>query len=164
MLFPKDTTLLVRAEATAMMAVVTLLVFVPCMVLFFAVSPEASSPPWRLLQLPVTCWAGWALVSLWAALAFVAALAPTRSAGGPFGHAGFVGRIAGRFECRGFAAGGDVAHLTLKSGPQDRVLVTRTVWFAGKFLLSHDIAWFEYCSVESVGSSRCEAAQPPGES
>jgi hypothetical protein len=68
MLFPKDTTLLVRAEATAMMAVVTLLVFVPCIVLFFTVSPEASSPSMRLLQLPVTCWAGWALVSLWAAL------------------------------------------------------------------------------------------------
>jgi hypothetical protein len=68
MLFSKDTTLLARAGATAILAVATLLVLVPFIVLFFTVSPEASSPPWRLLQLPVTCWAGWALVSLWAAL------------------------------------------------------------------------------------------------
>jgi hypothetical protein len=68
MLFPKDTTLLVRAEATAILAVVTLLVLVPCVVLFFTVSPNAASPHLRLLQLPVTGWAAWALVSLWAAL------------------------------------------------------------------------------------------------
>ena len=67
-LFSKDTTLLARAEATAILAVVTLLVLVPCAVLFFAVSPEAASPPLRLLQLPVTGWAAWSLVSLWAAL------------------------------------------------------------------------------------------------
>lgn len=68
MLFPKNTTLMVRAGTTAILAVAALLVLVPCVVLFFTVSPEAASSPSRLLQLPVTCWAAWALVSLWAAL------------------------------------------------------------------------------------------------
>jgi hypothetical protein len=66
MLFNKDTPLWVRAAATASLAVATLLVLVPCLVLFFAVSPESARL--RLFQLPVTCWAAWALVSLWAAL------------------------------------------------------------------------------------------------
>jgi hypothetical protein len=68
MLFPKNTSLLARAEATAILAVVTLLVLVPCVALFSTVSREAAFPSLRLLQLPVTCWAPWALVSLWAAL------------------------------------------------------------------------------------------------
>jgi hypothetical protein len=68
MLFPKDTPLLVRAAATAILAVALLLVLVPCVVLFFAVSPESVSQPLRLVQLPVACWAVWALVALWAGL------------------------------------------------------------------------------------------------
>lgn len=68
MLFPEDTPLLLRAVATAILAVAALLVLVPCVVLFFAVSPESTSPHLRLLQLLVTCWAAWALVLLWAAL------------------------------------------------------------------------------------------------
>ncbi len=68
MLFPKDTPLLLRAAATAILAVATLLVLVPCVVLFFAVSPESAPPQLRPAQLPVACWAAWALVSLWAAL------------------------------------------------------------------------------------------------
>jgi hypothetical protein len=68
MLFAKDTPLLLRAAATASLAVAALLVLVPCVVLFFAVSPEGSVHHLSLFQLPVTCWAAWALVSLWAAL------------------------------------------------------------------------------------------------
>lgn len=68
MFFPKDTSLLLRAAVTAILVVATLLFLVPCVVLFFAVSPESVSPHLRLFQLPVTCWAAWALVSLWAAL------------------------------------------------------------------------------------------------
>lgn len=68
MLFAKDTPLLLRAAATASLAVAALLVLVPCVVLFFAVSPESSVHHLSLFQLPVTCWAAWALVSLWAAL------------------------------------------------------------------------------------------------
>jgi hypothetical protein len=68
MLFAKDTSLLLRAAATASLAVAALLVLVPCVVLFFAVSPESSVHHLSLFQLPVTCWAVWALVSLWAAL------------------------------------------------------------------------------------------------
>ena len=68
MLFPKDTPLLVRAAATAFLAVALLLVLVPCVVLFFAVSPESVSLHLRPLQLPVACWAVWALVALWAGL------------------------------------------------------------------------------------------------
>ena len=68
MLFLKDTPLLLPAVATAILAVAALLVLVPCVVLFFAVSPESASPPLRLVRLPVTCWAAWPLVSLWAAL------------------------------------------------------------------------------------------------
>ena len=68
MLFPKDTPLLLRAAATAILAVATLLVVVPCVVLFFAVSPESASSHFRPVHLPVTCWAVWALVSLWVAL------------------------------------------------------------------------------------------------
>jgi hypothetical protein len=68
MLFPKGTPLLLRAAATAILAVGMLLVLVPCLALFVAVSPESVSQHFRLVQLPVTCWAVWALVSLWAAL------------------------------------------------------------------------------------------------
>src|SRR5450432_1120252 len=68
MLFPKDTPLSLRAAATAILVVAMLLVLVPCLVLFFAVSSESASQHLRLFQLPVTCWAAWALVSLWAAL------------------------------------------------------------------------------------------------
>ena len=68
MFFPKDTSLLVRAAVAAILAVATLLFLVPCAVLFFAVSPESVSPHLGLFQLPLTCWAAWALVSLWAAL------------------------------------------------------------------------------------------------
>jgi hypothetical protein len=68
MLFPKNTPRLPRAAAAAILAVATLLVLVPCVVLFFAVSPELASPQLRLIHLPVACWAAWALVSLWAAL------------------------------------------------------------------------------------------------
>jgi len=68
MLFSKDTPLLLRAAATLGLAVATLLVLVPCLVLFFAVSSEASSQHLRLFHLPMACWAVWVLVSLWAAL------------------------------------------------------------------------------------------------
>jgi hypothetical protein len=68
MLFTKQTPLVVRAPATALLAVAVLLVVVPCVVLFFAVSPQSASQHVRVFQLPVTCWAVWALVSLWAAL------------------------------------------------------------------------------------------------
>jgi hypothetical protein len=68
MLFPKGTSLLLRATATAFLAVALLLVLVPCGVLFFAVSPESISQRLHPSQLPVACWAVWALVSLWAAL------------------------------------------------------------------------------------------------
>ena len=68
MLFPKDTPLLLRAATTAILAVGTLLVLVPCVCLFFAVSSESSSPHLLLLRLPLAFWAAWALVSLWVAL------------------------------------------------------------------------------------------------
>jgi hypothetical protein len=68
MLLNKDTPLLWRTAATASLALAALLVLVPCVVLFFAVSPESASQHLRLFQLPVTCWAAWALVSLWVAL------------------------------------------------------------------------------------------------
>jgi hypothetical protein len=68
MFFPKDTSLVLRVAVAAILGVVTLLVLVPCVVLFFAVSPESVSSHLGLFQLPVTCWAAWALVSLWAAL------------------------------------------------------------------------------------------------
>ena len=68
MLFPKDAPLLLRAAATAILAVATLLVLVPCVCLFFAVSSESTSPHLLLLHLPLAFWAGWALVSLWVAL------------------------------------------------------------------------------------------------
>ncbi len=68
MFFPKHTSLLLRAAVTAILAVGTLLFLVPCGVLFFAVSPESVLPRLRVFQLPVTGWAAWALVSLWAAL------------------------------------------------------------------------------------------------
>lgn len=45
-----------------------LLVLVPCAVLFFAVTPRSAAQHMRLFQLPVICWAAWALFSLWAAL------------------------------------------------------------------------------------------------
>jgi hypothetical protein len=44
-----------------------LLLLVPCVVLFFAVSPQ-SAAHLRLFELPVIFWAIWALISLWAAL------------------------------------------------------------------------------------------------
>ena len=68
MLFNKDTPFLLRAAATAILAVATLLVLVPFVVLFFAVSPGPVSEHLHLFELPVTYWAAWALVSLWAAL------------------------------------------------------------------------------------------------
>ena len=68
MLFPKDTPLLLRAATTAILAVATLLVLVPCVCLFFAVSSQSTSPHLLLLHLPLAFWAGWALVSLWVAL------------------------------------------------------------------------------------------------
>src|SRR4029077_17616311 len=68
MLFPKDTPLLLRAATTAILAVATLLVLVPCVCLFFAVSSESTSPHLLLLHLPLAFWAVWALVSLWVAL------------------------------------------------------------------------------------------------
>ncbi len=68
MLFPKDTPLLLRAATTAILAVATLLVLVPCVCLFFAVSSESTSPHLLLLHLPLAFWAAWALVSLWVAL------------------------------------------------------------------------------------------------
>jgi hypothetical protein len=68
MLFPKDTPLRVRAAVTAILVIGALLVLVPCLALFLAVSPETTSGHLRLFHLPVTCWAAWALVSLWAAL------------------------------------------------------------------------------------------------
>lgn len=68
MLFTKDTPLLVRVAATAILAIAVLLVLVPCVVLFFAVNPESADQHLHGFQLPVTCWAVWAMVSLWAAL------------------------------------------------------------------------------------------------
>ena len=68
MLFPKDTPLLLRAATSAILAVATLLVLVPCVCLFFAVSSESTSPHLLLLHLPLAFWAAWALVSLWVAL------------------------------------------------------------------------------------------------
>ncbi len=68
MLFTKDTPLLVRAAATAILAIAALLVLVPCVVLFFAVNPESADQHLHVFRLPVTCWAVWAMVSLWAAL------------------------------------------------------------------------------------------------
>lgn len=68
MFFSTDTSLFLRIALTAMLAVVTLLVLVQCVVLLFVVSPESvSPPPLGLFQLPVTCFAAWALVSLWGA-------------------------------------------------------------------------------------------------
>ncbi len=68
MLFTNDTPLLIRAAATAGLAIAALLVLVPCVVLFFAVNPGPTAQHLRVFQLPVTCWAVWAMVSLWAAL------------------------------------------------------------------------------------------------
>jgi hypothetical protein len=68
MLFKNDTPLLLPVAATVSLAVAMLLVVVPCAVLFFAVSPEPASQHIRLFQLPLACWAVWALISLWAAL------------------------------------------------------------------------------------------------
>jgi hypothetical protein len=68
MLFNKDTPLLLQVAATVSLAVAMLLVVVPCAVLFFAVSPEPAFQHLRLFQLPLACWAVWALISLWAAL------------------------------------------------------------------------------------------------
>jgi len=68
MLFIKETPLRVRAAATAILAIAALLVVVPCVVLFFAVNPGSAAQHLHGFQLPVTCWAAWALVSLWAAL------------------------------------------------------------------------------------------------
>jgi hypothetical protein len=69
MFLPKDTPLLSRAAATAIL-VATLLVLVPCAVLSVVVGPQSAPPRLRLLQLPLTCWAACALVSPWAALDF----------------------------------------------------------------------------------------------
>jgi len=68
MLFPKDTPLLLRDATTAILAVATLLVLVPCVCLFFAVSSGSTTPHLLLLHLPLAFWAAWALVSLWVAL------------------------------------------------------------------------------------------------
>lgn len=68
MLFAKDSPLLLRAAVTAIPVVATLLVVVPCAVLFFALSPESAPQYLRGFQLPVAGWAAWSLVSLWVAL------------------------------------------------------------------------------------------------
>lgn len=68
MLFAKGSPLVLRAAVTAILVVATLLLVVPCAVLFFAVSPESASQHLRWFQLPVAGWAAWCLVSLWVAL------------------------------------------------------------------------------------------------
>jgi hypothetical protein len=68
MFLTKDTSLLLRAAAAATLAVLTLLVVVPCGVLFLSSSPDSALLHLRLLQLSLTCWAAWALVSSWVAL------------------------------------------------------------------------------------------------
>ena len=57
-----------RAAATASLIVLTLLIVVPCLVLFFAINPDSRTEPSRFFELPVTYWAVWAIFSLWAGL------------------------------------------------------------------------------------------------
>jgi hypothetical protein len=68
MLFNKDTPILLRVAAGAILAVATTLVLVPFVVLFFAVSPAPASEILHGLELPVTHRATGALMSLGAAL------------------------------------------------------------------------------------------------
>jgi hypothetical protein len=130
MLFPKGTPLLLRAAATAILAVGMLLVLVPCWALFVAVSPESVSQHFRLVQLPATCWAVWALVSLWAALNSSRLWRVFGKARGSSGQAGPVGHVAGGPEYRGGTSGGGVAHIALKA--VRLIPVTASSWFARK--------------------------------
>jgi len=80
-------------------------------VLFFAVSPEpAHLCPF---QLPVTCWAAWALVSLGAALDSSRLWRVLGRPVDPLGTQVLVGHVARGLEYRGFTAGGDVAQVAL---------------------------------------------------
>jgi hypothetical protein len=54
MFLTKDTSLLLRAAAAATLAVLTLLVVVPCGVLFLSSSPDSALLHLRLLQLSLT--------------------------------------------------------------------------------------------------------------
>jgi len=68
MAFFKGNPLLPHAAATASLLLLTLLVLVPCAVLFSAVTPGSGPQAQRLLALPAICWAIWAIIALWAAL------------------------------------------------------------------------------------------------
>ena len=114
MLFPKDTPLLLRAATTAILAVATLLVLVPCVCPFFAVSSESTSPHLLLLHLPLAFWGGMGSGFAVGGPRFFAAVASIGPARGSPGHAGFVGRVTGRLEYRGIHAGCDVARIALK--------------------------------------------------
>src|SRR5882724_3277815 len=113
MLFPKDTPLLLRAATSAILAVATLLVLVPCVPVFRSKFGVDFSP------LTSASFAAGILGGMGSGFAvggprFFAAVASIGPARGSPGHAGFVGRVTGRLEYRGIHAGCDVARIALK--------------------------------------------------
>ena len=114
--FPEGTPLLSRATAIAILAVAILLILVPCGVLFFAIGPEAVSQHLHPSQLPVACWAVWALVSLWAALDSSRLWRVLGRPVDPLGPQALYGVLLGALNIGGRPAGCDVAFFALRSG------------------------------------------------
>src|ERR1700690_2043451 len=68
MFFKNDTPLLLQLAATVSLAVAMLAGGRSMRGPIFRGKPESASQHLRLFQLPLGCWAVWALISLWAAL------------------------------------------------------------------------------------------------
>jgi len=68
MVLTKRSRVFPRAAATASLGKLALLVLVPCLTLFFAVTTESTSHHILFFKLAVTGWAGWEVFLLWATL------------------------------------------------------------------------------------------------
>ena len=84
-----------RTAAIASLVLLVVLVLVPCAVLFSAIGSGSGPQHLRLFQIPVACWAVWALISLWAALDSSKLLHTLGITADPLGSCGFWGVLLG---------------------------------------------------------------------
>ncbi len=95
MLPARPSRVLSRAIATAGVVLLALLVVVPFAALFSAVTPRSVPGYLRIMELPVTFWAIWAVVSLWAALDSSRLLRAVGRPVDPLSSEGFWGLLLG---------------------------------------------------------------------